>query len=190
MVNWNSVKEDPYYRGRELEERARTKRSAEVWKEYADLKAKKGSYILAVHGYLSSALICEQEKRWAAALDLLEKAFQNARRSKSKELAVIVAYRRAMLAEEAEEWDQCIAVYEELGAFCEELGTYFLAADAYEHAAEIMERTGKDPAAYTKPIDLWRRNARHWRELGQEDDAQWSERHISLYTALFGVRPA
>ena len=79
MVNWKLAKEDPYYSGRELEERARTKRSAETWQEFAELKAKKGSYTLAVHGYLSSALICEQEKRLEKALDLLAKAFENAR---------------------------------------------------------------------------------------------------------------
>jgi tetratricopeptide (TPR) repeat protein len=190
MVNWKLAKEDPYYNARELEERARTKRTAEAWQEFADLKAKKGSYTLAVHGYLSGAFICEQEKRLETALNLLEKAFQNARRAKSKELAVIVAYRRALLAEQAGQWVQCIGVYEELGAFCEELGNYFLAADAYEHAAEVMERTGRDTTTYTKPIRLWRENARYWRELGQEDDAQWSERHIVLYTSLFGLRPA
>jgi tetratricopeptide (TPR) repeat protein len=190
MVNWKLAKEDPYYSARELEERARTKRSAEAWEEFADLKAKKGSYTLAVHGYLNSALICEQEKRLETALDLLEKAFQNARRTRSKELTVIVAYRRALLAEQVKQWDRCIAVYEELGAFCEELGSYFLAADAYEHAAEVMVKVGRDTAAYNKPIELWRENARYWRELGQEDDAQWSERHIALYTSLFGVRPA
>ena len=156
----------------------------------AMLKAKKGSYTLAIHGYINSALIYEQEKRLEKALDLLEKAFQNARRVKSKELATIVAYRRALLAEQVEQWDQCIGVYEELGAFCEELGSYFLTADAYEHAAEVMVKVGRDTASYTKPIELWQENARYWRELGQEDDAQWSERHIALYTSLFGVRPA
>jgi len=190
MVNWKLAKEDSYYSARELEERARANKSAEAWQEFADIKAQKGSYTLAVHGYLSSALICEQEKRLETALDLLAKAFQNARRAKSRELAVIIAYRRALLAEQAEQWDQCIGVYEELGAFCEELGNYFLAADAYEHAAEVMARIGRDTAAYSKPIQLWRKNARYWRELGKEDDAQWSERHIALYTSLFGVKPA
>jgi hypothetical protein len=31
MVNWKLAKEDPYYSSRELEERARIKRSAEAW---------------------------------------------------------------------------------------------------------------------------------------------------------------
>jgi hypothetical protein len=190
MVNWQLAKGDPYYGARELEERARAENSAGLWQEFADLKAKKGSYVLAVHGYLSSALICEQEKRLDGALDLLEKAFQNARRARSKELAAIVAYRRALLAEQEKQWDLCIAIYEELGAFCEELKSYFLAADAYEHAAEIMAKTGRNVAAYTKPVELWQKNAGYWRELGQEDDAQWSDRRIALYTTLFGVRPA
>ena len=100
----------------------------------------------------------------------------------------MVAYRHALLAEKAERWEVCISVYEALGAFAEELGSHFLAADAYEHAAEILAKAGKPPAGYLKPIDQWEKNAAYWREQGHEDDAAWSERHIVLYRTLFGVR--
>ena len=101
----------------------------------------------------------------------------------------MVAYRHALLAERAERWEAGIGVYEALGALAEELGSHFLAADAYEHAAEIMVRAGKPVAGYGKPIEQWEKNAAYWREQGHEDDASWSERHIALYRTLFGVQP-
>jgi tetratricopeptide (TPR) repeat protein len=185
MVNWDLAGKDPYYHARSIEEKARKNNSAEAWQEFAELKENKGSYILAVHGYMNSALVCEQQGVVEQAFDLLGKAFRNARRAGSKELALIVAYHHALLAERAERWDLCIEVYEALGRFCEEQGSYFLAADACEHVAEILVRLGKDAASYTKPIELWERNTRYWRERGQEEDARWSERHIGLYKSLF-----
>jgi tetratricopeptide (TPR) repeat protein len=190
MMNWNLVQNDPYYRGRAVEAKARAEGSAEAWQEFAALKASKGSYALAVHGYLNAALICERQENVEQAFEHLSKASHNARRTGSKDLALIVAYHHAMLAERIGRWDLCIEVYEALGKYCEEQGSFFLAADAYEHVAEIMSRTGKKTAAYTKPIELWEQNARHWRDLGHEDDARWSERHIELYKSLFGGRPA
>lgn len=190
MMNWDIVQEDPYYCGRTVEAKARAEGSAEAWQEFAALKASKGSYALAAHGFLNAAFLCEQQGIPEQAFDLLAEAFHNARRAGSKELALIVAYHHALLAERVERWDVCIQVYETLGEYCEETGSYFLAADSYEHAAEIMASTGKNAASYTKPIELWERNARHWRALGHEDDARWSERHIELYKSLFGERPA
>ncbi len=185
MVNWEKAGNDPYYKARSIEEAARKEDSAEAWQEFAELKANKGSYLLAVYGYMNGALVREHQGRLEQAFDLWSKAAHNARRAGSKELALMVAYRHALLAERAERWDLCIEVYEALGKFCEEQGRYFLAADAYEHVAEILTTTGKDVAAYTKPVEIWERNARYWRERGQEDDAQWSERHIELYKKLF-----
>jgi len=190
MANWELAGKDPYYYARSIEGKARKEDSAEAWQEYAELKENKGSYILAVYGYMNSALVREHQGGLQQAFDLLGKASHNARRAGSKELALIVAYRHALLAERAERWDLCIEVYEALGKFCEEQGSYFLAADAYEHVAEILAKTGKDVAAYTKPVELWERNARYWRERGQEEDAQWSERHIELYKNLFEGHPA
>jgi len=188
MVNWELVKEDPYYRARRLEEKAREAGTAEAWQEFAALKAAKGSYALASCGFFNSALVCEQKGDAEQAIDLYALAFQNARRTGSKELALMVAYRHALLAEKAEKWEKCISIYEALGAFAEELGSHFVAADAYEHAAEIMVRTGRPVARYSKPVDQWKKNAAYWRGQGHEDDASWSERHIGLYRTLFGVQ--
>lgn len=190
MVNWELAGNDPYYNARSIERKAREEDSAEAWQEFAEIKENKGSYILAVYGYMNSALVCERQGRLEQAFDLLNKASYNARRAGSKELGLMVAYHHALLAERAERWDLCIEVYEALGKFCEEQGSFFLAADAYEHVAEILATMGKDVAAYTKPVELWERNARYWRERGQEEDAQWSERHIGLYKNLFERHPA
>jgi tetratricopeptide (TPR) repeat protein len=188
MVNWKLAKEDPYYHARRLEEEARRTGAKEVWKEFAALKARKGSYALATYGFFNGALACEQEGDIDQAFHLYAQAFQNARRAGSKELAITVAYRHALLAERAERWEACMSIYEALGAFAEELGNHFIAADAYEHAAEIKIQTGGSIADYIKPIEQWEKNAAYWREQGHEDDASWSERHIALYKTLFGTQ--
>lgn len=189
-LNWDAVRSDSYYRGREIEAGARQAGSVDSWQEYALLKANKGSYALAAHGFLSAALLCEKQANLEQVFDLLAKAFQNACRARSKELAMIIAYRHALLAEQIRKWDVCIEVYESLGKFCEELGSFFLAADAYEHAAEIMAKTGRDIEEYAKPVELWKRNAEYWRESGHEEDAQWSERHVALYQRFIKGNPA
>jgi hypothetical protein len=188
MVNWDLAKEDSYYRARRLEKEAREAGTSQAWGEFAFLKAQKGSYVLAAYGFFNAALACEQTGDIEQAFFLYPQAFKNARCAGSKELALMVAYRHALLAEKAERWELCISVFEALGAFAEELGSHFLAADAYEHAAEIMVRAGKPLVEYTRPIGQWKENAAYWREQGHEDDAAWSERHIALYKALFEVR--
>jgi hypothetical protein len=100
----------------------------------------------------------------------------------------MVAYRHALLAERAERWEVCIDIYGALGAFAEELGDHFIAADAYEHAAEIKVKAGQSITDYVEPIEQWEKNAVYWRKQGHEDDACWSARHIALYRALFGAQ--
>jgi hypothetical protein len=187
-MQWELVKDDTYYSARRLEETARRQNTWELWRDYANAKAKKGSYALAVHGYMNGAALREQAGDGEQVFDLYARAFDNALRSKSNELALIVAYRHAHLAERLKKWDACIEVYERLGSFCEQRGNYFLAADAYEHAAEILSKTGKDLQSYRKPIELWELNAKYWHQRGEEDDTLWSERHIGLYKKLFEVK--
>lgn len=187
-MDWAQAKEDTYYRARRLEAEARETGTAEEWRQFAVLKAGKGSYVLACHGFLSAALACEQTGDIEQAITLFAQAFQSARRMKSKELAVMVAYRHALLAERLKRWESCIEIYEMLGTFAEELQNYFIAADAYEHAAEMRVKAGQSVADYRRPIEQWERNAAYWREQGHEDDASWSERHIALYQKVFGVQ--
>lgn len=188
MVEWNLAKEDTYYQARRLEEAARRDGTAEAWREFASLKAGKGSYVLACYGFFNSAVACEQMGDADQALQSYTLAFQNARRARSKDLALMAAYRHAALAERLRRWETCIGVYEAMGTLAEELGNHFLAADAYEHAAEIMLKAGKPAAQYDRPVEQWKKNAVYWREQGNEDDALWSERHITLYQSLFGAQ--
>ena len=189
MLNWNLAKEDSYYRARRLEEEARKAGTSEAWQEFAVLKAGKGSYVLAAYGFFNSALVCEQAGDAEQAIGFYGQAFHNARRARSMELALLIAYRHALLAEKAGRWQACIGAYEAMGALAEELGNHFIAADAYEHAAEIKAKIGESLAGYAKPAEQWEKNAAYWRERGHEDDASWSERHIKLYRILFGTQP-
>ncbi|BBO91305.1 hypothetical protein [Desulfosarcina ovata] len=186
-MNWESVKEDAYYRGRMLESDARRSSDPQKWEEYADLKTRKGSYTLAIHGYLNAAVQYENRRETNAALSAYESGWSAAMRADNKELAVILTYRMAQLHEQQEDWDAAIGAYERLGAFCEKKGAHFQAADAYEHAAEAMLRAGKSVVHYQKPIALWERNIHHWEAHGHDHDAVWSRKHIDLYKKLFGV---
>ncbi len=186
-MNWEAVKDDTYYRGRKLEIDARRAADVDKWKEYADLKTLKGSYTLGIHGYMNAANLYEARGEIDAAVSAYERGLTTAMRAKNKDLAVILTYRIAQIHERTENWDAGIAVYERLGKFCEGKGAYFLAADAYEHAAEMMVQAGRNVTHYRKPIDLWEQNIRHWEEHGHDHDAVWSREHIELYKKLFGV---
>ena len=186
-MNWEAAADDTYYAGRQLEAEARVADRAEGWRQYAEIKVRKGSYALGIHGYLNVATRCERDGDRAGAATAYEAGFAVAAGARYRELAVILTYRLCQLHEQAQDWDAGIAAYERLGAFCEGLEAWFLAADAYEHAAELMVRAGRDVTGYGKPLELWERNARHWDDQGEEDDAVWSRRHMDLYRAVFGV---
>jgi tetratricopeptide (TPR) repeat protein len=186
-MNWEAVKDDTYYRGRKLEAEARNTSDTNQWHEYADLKTLKGSYALGIYGYMNAACILEARGETDAAVFAYNKGLSAAMQAGYKELAVILAYRAAQIYEQVKNWDACIAVYEKLGIFCEEKRAYFLAADAYEHAAEIMVQAGMDVTHYGKPIDIWKQNAKYWEEQGHDDDALWSRQHIEFYKKLFEV---
>lgn len=186
-MNWQAVKEDTYYRGRKLEMDARRTSDPDRWTQYAELKTLKGSYTLGIHGYINAATLFEARGEITSTLSAYAHGLSAAMRAGYKELAVILTYRMAQVYERAENWNDSIAAYERLGKFCEEKDAHFLAADAFEHAAEIMVQAGRDVTHYTKPIELWERNIRHWEEHGHDHDAVWSREHIELYKKLFGV---
>lgn len=188
MMKWNLVADDTYYTGRRLEAEARAAGTAARWREYAELKVSKGSYVLGIHGYLHVATCSERDGDRDAAAAAYEAAFEVATRARYRDLAVILTYRLCQLHEQAGDWQAGIRAYERLGAFCERLEAWFLAADAYEHAAELMVRAGQPVSGYHKPIEMWERNIAHWEEKGEEDDADWSRNHIELYRRLFEVK--
>ncbi len=188
-MNWEAVKEDLYYQGRRLEMDARRGSDPNLWVKYAELKTLKGSYALGIHGYMNAARLFEPVSNIDSSVSAYEHALSTAMKAGYKELSVILAYRLAEFHEKKKDWGACVAVYERLGTFCEINNAYFLAADAYEHAAEIMAQTGKDVKNYNKPVELWEKNAKYWKATGHEDDAEWSRRHIELYKKMVGMIP-
>ncbi|WP_299976652.1 hypothetical protein [Desulfobacula sp.] len=187
-MDWDAVKNDTYYRGRKLESDARNDSDMDKWEEYAELKILKGSHTLGINGYMNAAALSEAGKDIDTAVSYYEKALSTAIRVKYKDLVVILGYKIALLHEKRKEWDKCIAVYEQVAEFCDMQGEHFLAADAYEHAAEMTVMSGKDAADYTKPIDLWERNIVHWEEEDHLHDAVWSKEHIELYKKMIGIK--
>lgn len=186
-MDWATVKDDTYYRGRALESEARTASSPEKWLEYAELKTSKGSYTLAVHGYMNAANLYEACGNTDAAVAAYTQGLAAAMRAAHVDLAVILAYRIAQIHENAAQWDECIAVYERVGQFCSDRDAHFQAADAYEHAAEMMTRAGRDTSRYDLPIRHWQGNIHHWHKHHHDHDAVWSQKHIELYRKLFKV---
>lgn len=186
-MDWDSVKDDTYYQGRKLEQQARQSNDPEIWMDFSDLKTRKGSYTLAVHGYMNAAGLYEARKEKDAAVSALEKGLAAAMRAVNRDLAVILTYRLAQIFENDRNWDAGIAAYENLGAFCAENHAHFQAADAFEHAAELMALAGRDVSGYKAPIEHWEKNIDHWKHHGHDHDAVWSEIHIGLYKKLFKV---
>lgn len=185
-MHWNRVKSDPYYEACHLEAQARRKPSPKLWLEFAEKKAAKGSYALAVYGYLQAGCLSRSSEPhqlgeiYQAALALCERAGY-------RELAMIVAYTWAAALEVAGDTQGALAVYERLGRFLESKAAWFMAADAYEHAAQLLAEAGGEVESYAKPLELWERNAHYWREQGELDDARWSERRKVLYRRLHGL---
>ena len=186
-MDWNLVKDDTYYRGRKLEYEARKTGNPQKWKEYAALKTLKGSYTLGIHGYMNAANIYEARGETDQAVSALEDGLTAAMGAGNRDLAVILTYRLAQLFENEKNWDAGIAVCEHLGAFCADKEAHFQAADAFEHAAELMVQAGRNVMDYKAPIKHWERNIHHWEEHGHDHDAVWSKKHIQLYKKLFGV---
>lgn len=186
-MDWNLVKGDTYYLGRKLEHEARKTADPEKWKEYADLKTRKGSYTLAIHGYMNAASLYEVRKDIKNTVSTLENGLAVAMKAGNRDLTVILTYRLAQIFENEKNWDAGIAVCEQLGVFCADKGAHFQAADAYEHAAELMVQAGKNVNGYKAPIEHWKKNIDHWKKHGHDHDAVWSEKHIDLYKKLFKV---
>jgi len=186
-MDWDLVKEDTYYMGRRLEHEARKTNDPENWTCYADLKIRKGSYTLGVHGYMNAANIYQAKGEMQHAVASLEAGLAAAMKADNRDLAVILTYRLAQIFENEENWDAGIHAYEQLGRFCAEKEAHFQAADAFEHAAELMALSGRDVSGYDAPISHWQKNIQHWENHGHDHDAVWSRNHIDLYKKLFRV---
>ena len=86
--------------------------------------------------------------------------------------------------EKAVDYDACKDRYETIGDFFYARDNFFVAADAYEHAAEIMALAGEDISDYDVPADAWQKNYEYWKAQGEMDDAEWSLKRIDSYRTL------
>jgi len=180
----NNAENDSYIKGRALEARARCENSPEAWLNFAALKAEKGSYALAVMGFLNAGILFESAKDTASAAGAYQNGFSVCVKAAFKEPAVMIVSRLAGIAERGSDFSAAASAYEKLGAFLESQGAFFLAADAYEHAAEMFFSGGKDISEYHKPADLWTRNAEYWSKSGNPSDEVWSRRRAEIYLEM------
>ncbi|HOI41767.1 MAG TPA: hypothetical protein PK523_02385 [Elusimicrobiales bacterium] len=170
---------DSYLEGRRLEAAARSENSPSAWLEFAGLKAAKGSYALSALGYLNAGMLLEAAGDKSAAESYAD-GFGICVKGKLREPALFLVSRLAALLERRGDTAGAAAAYERLSSFCEESGAWFLAADAAEHAAEMMRAGGRDISGYSRPAELWERNAEYWKDRDAGDEA-WSRRRADLY---------
>ncbi len=186
-----ALKEDSYwlsryyeFQARELERQGRIHEAAELWRRYAELKYSKGSYLLSALGFLNAALLLEREdveKACQLLVDGLKKVEE-----KLPPMMVVLLYGQA--ARIAGRKDPLLAAecYERLGELMERQERFFEAADAYEHASEFLMVGGRDIRGYTKPGEIWMRNAEMWMEKKELDDAEWSAVRALKYFEFIG----
>lgn len=180
-MQWPDIETDAYFKGRELEAKARYENSSVAWLEYASLKASKGSYAMAAMGSLNAGIIFESSGETRDAAKAYEQGFADCVKGGLKELALLLTSRLGALAERAGDFSAAAKAFEKLGVFFEAKNAVFLAADAYEHAAEMLCAGGSDISDYRKPAELWLCNAGYWAEKGHADDEAWSRKRAELY---------
>lgn len=88
--------------------------------------------------------------------------------------------RLVALLERAERFNDAAQVYEQVSEFYESRELWFLAADASDHAAELLRKAGVDLSQYDRPAQLWKRNAAYWAGKDKGDE-QWSHNRAAAY---------
>ena len=171
---------DMYLQGRLLEAQARRDNTPATWEAFARIKASKGSYLLASMGCLNAANLYEAKGDAAAAMEAYTNGLEIAIKGKLKDAVLLLGARLAAWHERAEKFADAVAVYERMSIFFEAQQAWFLAADASEHAVEMMRAAGQDVSGYLRPHGLWLRNAEYWVGKDEGDEA-WSRRRAELY---------
>ncbi|WP_257160351.1 hypothetical protein [Corynebacterium cystitidis] len=171
---------DTYLESREIEAQARKEDSPQQWLQFAELKDSKGSYGPATAGYLNAGIAFERDGDAASAIDAYRRGLDVAQKAKHSESVVILSMRLVPLLERTERFDEAGALYEALSAYYAEQESWFLAADAADHAAELFGKAGRDLSSYTLPAELWTRNAEYWAGKDKGDEA-WSRRRAAVY---------
>lgn len=188
-MRWDKVNIDSYYQARQFEYMAKRyetfselEKAVECWKRFSEIKLNKGSYFLAYFGKMQVSRI------YCKAGDV---QMSNAALSEAKEIErdnFKQFHDRFFSALELEingNIRESIFVYEDIGDHFKDIGNFFLAADAYEHAAENRHKIGMPVRNYELPLDAWSKNSRFWMEKGEDDDSRWSEERKRFYHMLY-----
>jgi tetratricopeptide (TPR) repeat protein len=168
---------------REQEKRGNYEAAIEQWKRYAEVKESKGSYFLCIFGYFNAARLFDRLGRWKDAGECFEAASRFAEKIGEFSLWVFFKNLTCQMYEKAGDYEACTNCYESIGNFFSAMHNFFGAADAYEHAAEIMMLSGKDILDYEAPMEAWKKNYEYWCSRGERDDAEWSLKRMSSYRA-------
>lgn len=169
---------------REEEKRGSYERAIALWRRYVEIKERKGSYFLCMYGYFNAARICDTIKRWKDAAELFERASLFAERLGERSLWAFFMGMACQMHEKSGDYGACKDRYETIGNFFLAQDHFFEAADAYEHAAEIMSLAGEDISDYEVPVDAWQKNYEYWKAQGEMDDAEWSLKRIDSYRTI------
>ncbi|HPR42132.1 MAG TPA: hypothetical protein PK718_06245 [Candidatus Methanofastidiosa archaeon] len=188
-MRWDKVNEDSYYRARQYEYMAKRleafgdlEMAMECWKRFSDIKMEKGSYFLAYFGKMQVLRLARRVNDGPAINDFYKET-ENLR--KDDYLILHDMYYNAIRLEIEGKIRDSVGAYEELGDFFKEKGNFFLAADAYDHAAEGRHKLGMPVKDYGLPQDAWNMNANYWLEKGEDDDSKWSKERREYYEKLY-----
>ncbi|MHC1609192.1 MAG: hypothetical protein ACXQS3_03105 [Candidatus Methanofastidiosia archaeon] len=190
-MRWDKVNKDAYYKAREYEFIAKRyekvgeiKKAIEYWENYSKLKIKKGSYFLAAYGYCHTSRLLASIGKYGKSADLMQKA-RNYSEKTDIPTSLFFSYELAFKFEMDGALKDALECYEDIGFLQEKLGNYFLAADAFEHAAELRYALGKPTKEYELPQKAWSKNSQYWDDKGEKDDAKWSKERKRFYNTLY-----
>jgi tetratricopeptide (TPR) repeat protein len=154
------------------------------WNAFSELKESKGSYFLAAYGYYQCSRLATTSRQTEQSIAHLQKALRLTA-AHSFSLDLFLSYDLACKYEVTGHLRQALEQYESIGKKYESDSQYFIAADAYEHAAEIRYALGLPARTYDLPLDAWEKNSLYWQQMGEEDDAKWSRERKQFYKSLY-----
>lgn len=190
-MRWDKVDEDAYYKARKLEYMAkRYEKVGDIrgaiasWNSFSELKESKGSYFLAAYGYYQCSRLSTIQKEIDLSISYLKRSL-TLTAANSFSVDLFLSYDLACKYEVSGNLRYALDQYESIGAKYESDNQFFIAADAYEHAAEIRYALGLPARTYDLPLEAWEKNSLYWQQLGEEDDAKWSRERKQFYKSLY-----
>ena len=187
-MRWDKVFSDAYYYARQHEYTAKRQErfghiadACRSWLHYSKIKENKGSYFLALKGYVNARrlnTLLDQPSN-----DDIEQRIKALKRPSYEEL--LHHYDAARDKEIKGDPRGAMALYTKIAELHIDSNNYFLAADAYEHVAEIRYDMGMDVMGFSRSLEMWDCNAHYWEKEGELDDATWSKERADFFSKLY-----